>query len=53
MAAGPVSEAVVLKESVPSADVISLLGPLDGPEYRAVAERDIIPFVGSREQLGV
>lgn len=52
MAAGTVSEAVVLKESVPSADVISLLGPLDGPEYRAVAERDIIPFVGSREQLG-
>lgn len=51
LAAGTVGEAVVLKECVPAAEVISLLGPLDNAEYQAVAERDIIPFVGSEEQL--
>ena len=51
MAAGTVGEAVILKDCVPGAEVISLLGPLDSADYEAVAERDIIPFVGFTEQL--
>ncbi len=51
MAAGTVGEAIVLKECAPGADVISLLGPMDDADYRAVAEGEIIPFVGSTEQL--
>lgn len=51
MAAGTVGEAAVLKDTVPEAEVISLLGPLDAPDYACVCERDIVAFVGSTEQL--
>jgi alanine racemase len=51
MAAGSVGEAAVLKETVPEAEVISLLGPIDAADYSLVCERDIIPFAGSDEQL--
>ncbi len=51
MAAGTVGEAAVLKDVVPEAEVISLLGPLDAADYACVCERDIVAFVGSAEQL--
>jgi alanine racemase len=51
MAAGTVGEAAVLKDTVPEAEVISLLGPLDAADYVCVCERDIVAFVGSTEQL--
>jgi alanine racemase len=51
MAAGSVGEAAALKETVPEAEVISLLGPIDAADYALVCERDIIPFAGSDEQL--
>lgn len=51
MAAGSVGEAAVLKETVPEAEVMSLLGPIDAADYSLVCERDIIPFAGSDEQL--
>ena len=51
MAAGTVGEAAVLKDTVPEAEVISLLGPIDSADYGCVCERDIIAFVGSTEQL--
>lgn len=51
MAAGTVGEAAVLKDTVPEAEVISLLGPLDAEDYACVCERDIVAFVGSTEQL--
>lgn len=51
MAAGTVGEAAVLKETTPGAEVISLLGPIDAVDYGLVCEHDIIPFVGSSEQL--
>ena len=51
LAAGTVGEAAVLKDTVPQAEVISLLGPLDAADYAYVCERDIVAFVGSTEQL--
>lgn len=51
MAAGTVGEAAVLKDTVPEAKVISLLGPIDAADYDCVCERDIIAFVGNTEQL--
>lgn len=51
MAAGTVGEAAVLKDTVPEAEVISLLGPIAAADYGCVCERDIIAFVGSTEQL--
>jgi len=51
MAAGTVGEAAVLKDTVPEAEVISLLGPIDAADYGCVCERDIIAFVGNTEQL--
>ncbi|MBU4525113.1 MAG: alanine racemase [Desulfomicrobium sp.] len=51
LAAGTVGEAAVLKDTVPEAEVISLLGPLDAADYECVCERDIVAFVGSTEQL--
>lgn len=51
MAAGTVGESVILKDTVPEVDVISLLGPLDSADYSAVTERDLVPFVGNMEQL--
>lgn len=50
-ATGTVGEAVMLKESLPQAEVISLLGPLDSADYRAVVEHDIVAFVFFTEQL--
>ncbi len=51
LAAGTVGEAAILKDTVPEAEVISLLGPLDAADYRCVCERDLVAFVGSTEQL--
>jgi alanine racemase len=51
LAAGTVGEAAVLKDTVPEAEVISLLGPLDAADYECLCERDIVAFVGSTEQL--
>lgn len=51
LAAGTVGEAAVLKDTVPDAEVISLLGPIDAADYACVCERDIVPFAGSSEQL--
>jgi alanine racemase len=51
LAAGTVGEAAVLKEVVPEADVISLLGPVDAADYALVCEKDIVAFAGQTEQL--
>lgn len=51
LAAGTVGEAAVLKDTVPGAEVVSLLGPLDASEYACLCERDIVAFVGNTEQL--
>lgn len=51
MAAGTVGEAGVLKERFPDVDVVSLLGPLDDSDDHTVCSLDLIPFVGSTEQL--
>lgn len=51
MAAGTVAEAAILKTICPEVDVISLLGPLDGVDMEQVCVADLVPFVGSAEQL--
>jgi len=51
MAAGTVREAAVLKEHLPRAQVLSLLGPLDAEDYQILETLEIIPFVGRQEQL--
>lgn len=51
MAAGTVGEAVYLKECVPGAEILSLLGPLSHAECQTLGEHDIIPFVSTLEQL--
>jgi alanine racemase len=51
LAAGTVGEAAVLKEAVPEAEVISLLGPMDAADYAMVCEKDIVAFAGRTEQL--
>jgi len=49
--AGTVGEAAVLKDTLPAAEVLSLLGPVDEAEYGLACERDLLVFAGSSEQL--
>ena len=51
MAVGTVGEGVFLKEHLPEADALSLLGPLDEADYRVACERDLLVVAGNEEQL--
>lgn len=50
-AVGTVEEGVKLRLSGCSGRIVSLLGPLDGEEYDALFDQNIIPFVGGFAQL--
>lgn len=51
LAAGTVEEAAILKDVVPQAQVLALLGPLDPWDYACACERDIVACVSTEEQL--
>lgn len=51
MAIGTIDEGVVLKERFPEVEVLSLLGPLDGPDYDAACEKDLLVLISYKEQL--
>ena len=50
-AVGTVEEGVKLRLSGCAGRIVSLLGPLDGEEYDALFDQNIIPFVGGFAQL--
>ena len=51
MAVGTVGDGVFLKERLPEADSLSLLGPLDEADYRSACERNLLVVAGNEEQL--
>ncbi|MGE4291453.1 MAG: alanine racemase [Desulfovibrio sp.] len=50
-AVGTVDEAVFLRKSGCKGRIVSLLGPIDDQDYKALAPHRVIPFVGNWEQL--
>ncbi|WP_147820074.1 alanine racemase [Salidesulfovibrio onnuriiensis] len=51
-AVGYVHEGVQLRDSGYAGRIISLLGPVDAPDFAALGPRGIVPFIGHADTLG-